>query len=68
MAPELNMLFPRIYSGAHAAAYSDWIGGLHGKPVEATKYMRNGQPLQTEMLVKPTMGESLRFFLFGFME
>ncbi|NBH91971.1 DUF2723 domain-containing protein [Duncaniella muris] len=63
MAPELNMLFPRIYSGAHAAAYSDWIGGLHGKPVEATKYMRNGQPLQTEMLVKPTMGESLRFFL-----
>lgn len=63
MAPELNMLFPRIYSGAHAAAYSDWIGGLHGKPVEATKYVRNGETLQSETLVKPTMGESLRFFL-----
>ncbi|MDE5989533.1 MAG: DUF2723 domain-containing protein [Duncaniella sp.] len=63
MAPELNMLFPRIYSGAHAAAYSDWIGGLHGKPVEATKYVRNGETLQSETLLKPTMGESLRFFL-----
>ena len=63
MAPELNMLFPRIYSGAHSAAYSDWIGGLQGKPVAATRYMRDGEVLQTVDAVKPTMGESLRFFL-----
>ena len=63
MAPELNMIFPRIYSGQHAAAYSDWIGGLKGKPVSATQYVRNGETLQTQDKIKPTMGESLRFFL-----
>ena len=63
MAPELNMLFPRIYSGAHTAAYSDWLGGLKGKPVSATRYVHNGEVLQTVDAVKPTMGESLRFFL-----
>ena len=63
MAPELNMLFPRIYSGAHTAAYSDWIGGLKGKPVSATRYVHDGEVLQTVDAIKPTMGESLRFFL-----
>jgi len=63
MSPELNMLFPRIYSGPHTAAYSDWIGGLKGKPVAATRYMRDGEVLQTVDAVRPTMGESLRFFL-----
>ena len=63
MAPELNMLFPRIYSGAHTAAYSDWIGGLKGKPVSATRYVHDGETLQTVDAIKPTMGESLRFFL-----
>ncbi len=62
MSPELNMLFPRIYSGPHTAAYSDWIGGLQGKPVSATRYMRDGETLQTFDAVKPTMGENLRFF------
>lgn len=63
MSPELNMLFPRIYSGAHTAAYSDWLGGLKGRPVSATRYVHNGETLQTVDAVKPTMGENLRFFL-----
>ncbi|MCI8997690.1 MAG: DUF2723 domain-containing protein [Muribaculaceae bacterium] len=64
MAPELNMLFPRIYSGAHTAAYADWIGGIHGKPVQATQYVNSdGEVIQTVDKIKPTMGESLRFFL-----
>ena len=63
MAPELDMLFPRIYSGAHTEAYSDWIGGLKGKPVSATRYVHEGETLQTVDAIKPTMGESLRFFL-----
>ncbi len=63
MSPELNMLFPRIYSGAHTEAYSDWIGGLKGKPVSATRYVHEGETLQTVDAIKPTMGESLRFFL-----
>ncbi|MCM1137590.1 MAG: DUF2723 domain-containing protein [Muribaculum sp.] len=64
MSPELNMLFPRIYSGAHTGAYADWIGGLHGKPVQATQYVdADGEVLQTVNKIKPTMGESLRFFL-----
>lgn len=64
MAPELDMLFPRIYSGAHTGAYSDWIGGLNGRPVQATQYVGpDGEILQTVDRIKPTMGESLRFFL-----
>ena len=64
MNPELDMLFPRIYSGQHTQAYSDWIGGLKGYPVKATQYVdSDGNVLQHADRVKPTMGESLRFFL-----
>ena len=64
MNPELDMLFPRIYSGLHAQAYSDWIGGLKGYPVKATQYVdENGNTLQTTDRIKPTMGENMRFFL-----
>ncbi|MDE6370166.1 MAG: DUF2723 domain-containing protein [Duncaniella sp.] len=64
MAPELDMLFPRIYSGAHTKDYSNWIGGLKGTPVRATQYVdQDGNTLQTVDKIKPTFGESLRFFL-----
>ncbi len=63
MTPELNMLFPRIYSGAHAGAYSDWIGGLKGNTVYATTYLdKDGNPLSRDPKIKPTFGENLRFF------
>ena len=26
-----NMLFPRMYSDAHAQAYEDWLGGIAGR-------------------------------------
>ena len=64
MTPELNMLFPRIYSGAHTQQYSDWIGGLQGKPVRATQYVApDGEVLQYTDRIIPTQGENLRFFL-----
>lgn len=64
MMPELNMVFPRIYSGAHAAAYSDWVGGLQGRPVYATQYVdESGNPLNTVAKTMPTMGENLTYFL-----
>ncbi|MCH5245704.1 MAG: DUF2723 domain-containing protein [Muribaculaceae bacterium] len=64
MMPELDMLFPRIYSGAHAQAYGDWIGGIKGSSVYAVQYIdENGNPLQTVPRVKPTFGENLSFFL-----
>ena len=65
MTPELNMLFPRIYSGVdpHPQAYADWIG-MKGKPVEVTKYVDSeGNPLQKSYAMKPTMAENLQFFL-----
>lgn len=62
-APEMKMLFPRIYSPAHAAQYRDWIG-MKGKQVTATTQIdRNGTPIKTEMRTKPTMLENLRFFI-----
>ena len=64
MSPELNMLFPRIYSGLHAKAYSDWIGGLKGTPVNSTQYVNtDGDPIQKTLKIKPTMGENISYFL-----
>ncbi len=62
-APEMNMLFPRIYSGAHAAQYRNWVG-LKGRTVDATTQIsRDGAPIKTESKVKPTMLENLQFFI-----
>ncbi len=64
MSPELDMLFPRIYSGAHTQAYSEWIGGLKGTPTKATQYVdQYGNVIQYADRIKPTFGESLNFFL-----
>lgn len=63
MTPELDMVFPRIYSGAHAQAYKDWTG-MVGRPVSATVYTdMDGNSLQKETKIKPTMAENLKFFL-----
>jgi len=52
-----NMLFPRMWSSAHAEAYESWMGGVDGKQVP---YDRCGEPMMVKM---PTMLENLRFFL-----
>lgn len=65
MTPELNMLFPRIYSSTdpHPDAYRDWIG-MRGRPVEATAYVdADGNAIQKKTLIKPTFAENLQFFL-----
>lgn len=65
MSPELNMLFPRIYSGTdpHPQAYADWIG-MRGEPVNITKYVDpDGNVIQRKLAMKPTMAENLQFFL-----
>ena len=52
-----NMLFPRMYSDAHAGAYESWMGGVDGTNVP---YDRCGE----EIMVKvPTQMENIRFFL-----
>lgn len=52
-----NMLFPRMYSSAHAQAYEDWMGGVEGSEVA---YDRCGE----NMMVKvPSQFENIRFFL-----
>ena len=65
MTPELNMLFPRIYSSTdpHPDAYRDWIG-MRGRPVEATAYVdADGNAIQKKTLIKPTFAENLQFFI-----
>lgn len=68
MSPELNMIFPRIYSdaGSHPQGYSDWIGGMRGTTVEATIYVdENGDPLEEykQPMMRPTFGENLQYFM-----
>ncbi len=57
MAPELNMFFPRMYSSRedHVDAYKSW-SHFKGKKV---RYNKCGD---TEIAMKPTMAENLRFF------
>ena len=52
-----NMLFPRMYSEAHANAYESWMGGVKGT---VRSYERCGDMIQVKT---PTMLENLRFFL-----
>ena len=52
-----NMVFPRMWSSAHANAYESWMGGVDGTQVP---YDRCGEPIMVKM---PTMLENLHFFL-----
>ena len=52
-----NMLFPRMYSSAHANAYESWMGGVDGKEVP---YDRCGEMISVKV---PTQLENIRFFL-----
>ncbi len=62
-SPEMNMLFPRLYSPAAAKGYSDWLGGIKGKQVEAPVLVdKDGNSLYDETLTKPTFGENLKYF------
>ncbi len=56
-APELETFFPRMYSNNpdHIKVYQDW-GNIKGRSVR----VRDRSEVQT--LVRPTMGENLRFF------
>ena len=65
MTPELNMLFPRIYSNVegHPQGYADW-SGFRGTPVEATVYVdKNGEAIQKQLMSKPTFAENMSYFL-----
>ena len=52
-----NMLFPRMYSSAHAQAYEDWLGGVDGTEVP---YDRCGENIMVKM---PSQWNNIRFFL-----
>lgn len=52
-----NMLFPRMYSDAHAGAYESWLGGVEGKQVP---YDQCGQSIMVKI---PTQVDNIRFFL-----
>ena len=52
-----NMLFPRMYSSTHKAAYESWMGGVSGREV---MYDRCGEMVSVKM---PSQLENLRFFI-----
>ena len=52
-----NMLFPRMYSSAHAQAYEDWMGGVEGTEIP---YDRCGESMMVKM---PSQFDNIRFFL-----
>ena len=50
-----NMVFPRMYSAAHAQAYESWMGGVTGRYVPSAYGM--------DPVKMPTFIENLKFFL-----
>lgn len=63
MTPELNMLFPRMYSGASAREYKEWTQ-MTGTPVLATTRIdKEGNTISTATKIKPTFLENLQYFL-----
>lgn len=50
------MLFPRMYSDAHAQAYEDWLGGIKGVQVP---YDQCGQMVMVKV---PTQWDNIKFF------
>ena len=62
-SPEQNMLFPRIHDDKHEKEYVEWLG-MEGTQVDATTVLDSqGNPTRSEMRLKPTMMENLRFFV-----
>ncbi len=53
-----NMLFPRMYSSDHAAAYESWMGGVTGRQVPY-----NDPTGRVSSVKMPTQLDNLRFFL-----
>ena len=51
-----NMLFPRMYSDAHAQAYEDWLGGVEGRQVP---YDQCGEMIMVKI---PTQWDNIKFF------
>ena len=51
-----NMLFPRMYSEAHAQSYEDWLGGVEGTQVP---YDQCGQMMMVKV---PTQWDNIKFF------
>ena len=52
-----NMLFPRMYSSAHASQYESWMGGVDGREVQ---FDRCGEDITVKI---PSQLENLRFFI-----
>lgn len=63
MNPELDMLFPRMYSGLHAKQYQEWIGMKGNRVNVAARLDRNGMAEVYDTKLKPTFLENLQFFL-----
>ena len=62
-SPEQNMLFPRIHDDKHEHEYVEWLG-MQGTQVNATTQLdANGNPDGSQLKLKPTMMENLRFFV-----
>ena len=62
-SPEQNMLFPRIHDEKHEREYVEWLG-MQGTQVSATtKIDSDGNTIEQEQKLKPTMMENLRFFV-----
>ena len=51
-----NMLFPRMYSDAHAQAYEDWLGGVERRQVP---YDQCGEMIMVKI---PTQWDNIKFF------
>lgn len=65
MTPGLDMLFTRMYSGKHRAAYLSWANITESdlQQVEVPMYVDDsGEAIRTEYRAKPTFAQNMKFF------
>ena len=65
MAPEMNMLFPRLYNDRSTTLYRQWLGitAADENQVEVvTKIDADGKPIGSQIYTKPTFLQNLQYF------
>ncbi len=60
---QLKMLFPRMHSQSHTAAYEDWLGGVDKHSVTFTFKDETGVEQGPYMGEMPSQWDNIRFFL-----
>ncbi|MDE6366802.1 MAG: DUF2723 domain-containing protein, partial [Muribaculaceae bacterium] len=62
-SPEMNMLFPRMYSAEHRSSYMSWGGFREADMPLVAARVYTGPGSESKLLRKPTIAQNLSYFV-----